>query len=327
MPASGAGYSLRVKKRLLVLVTLLSLIWQGSAVAHADGALPQADVTCSITATGVQFGTSMKFTSGTTTIGTLSYDWEYAILTPGADPATSTSYSSRKPLYSTTTNGTSLTYDQLLILAGNKSDAVLSVFATVKNANAGSITTNSSGMGCFADLRVVKKGIDDLATQVKDAEAKAAADKKAAEQAAIDAQKVQDDFVVKLADFKDVKASIDNLLSGKSPFFTLNATLTTSLLRADKYSIPAFPRSKADLDALTLLLDGDGTTPGLNQDLDTAIDGIDAYTAQMQAAAAAALAKASASKKVTTITCIKGKVTKKVKGVKPKCPTGYRLKK
>jgi hypothetical protein len=39
-----------------------------------------------------------------------------------------------------------------------------------------------------------------------------------------------------------------------------------------------------------------------------------------------AQAKAAALKK-STITCIKGKVTKKVTAVKPKCPTGYKLKK
>jgi hypothetical protein len=37
-------------------------------------------------------------------------------------------------------------------------------------------------------------------------------------------------------------------------------------------------------------------------------------------------AKAAAAKK-TTITCIKGKLTKKVTAVKPKCPSGYKLKK
>lgn len=37
-------------------------------------------------------------------------------------------------------------------------------------------------------------------------------------------------------------------------------------------------------------------------------------------------AKAAARKK-TTLTCVKGKVTKKVTAVKPKCPSGYRLKK
>ena len=37
-------------------------------------------------------------------------------------------------------------------------------------------------------------------------------------------------------------------------------------------------------------------------------------------------ANAAALKK-TTITCVKGKLTKKVTAVKPKCPSGYRLKK
>ena len=37
-------------------------------------------------------------------------------------------------------------------------------------------------------------------------------------------------------------------------------------------------------------------------------------------------AKAIATKR-KTITCVKGKTTKKVKAIKPKCPTGYKLKK
>jgi hypothetical protein len=41
---------------------------------------------------------------------------------------------------------------------------------------------------------------------------------------------------------------------------------------------------------------------------------------------AEAAAKLAALKK-TTITCIKGKLTKKVTAVKPKCPAGYKLKK
>lgn len=37
--------------------------------------------------------------------------------------------------------------------------------------------------------------------------------------------------------------------------------------------------------------------------------------------------KAAATSKKTTITCVKGKLTKKVNAVKPKCPSGYKLKK
>jgi hypothetical protein len=39
-----------------------------------------------------------------------------------------------------------------------------------------------------------------------------------------------------------------------------------------------------------------------------------------------AKAKAVAQKK-KTITCIKGKLTKRVIAIKPKCPSGYKLKK
>jgi hypothetical protein len=40
-----------------------------------------------------------------------------------------------------------------------------------------------------------------------------------------------------------------------------------------------------------------------------------------------AKSKAAAAAKKTSITCVKGKLTKKVTAVKPKCPTGYKLKK
>ena len=45
-----------------------------------------------------------------------------------------------------------------------------------------------------------------------------------------------------------------------------------------------------------------------------------------QEADARAAARVAATKKIT-ITCVKGKLTKKVTAVKPKCPTGYKLKK
>jgi hypothetical protein len=45
-----------------------------------------------------------------------------------------------------------------------------------------------------------------------------------------------------------------------------------------------------------------------------------------QEAEAAAKAKAEAAKKKVTITCVKGKLTKKVTAVNPKCPAGYKKK-
>ena len=48
--------------------------------------------------------------------------------------------------------------------------------------------------------------------------------------------------------------------------------------------------------------------------------------AKLEAAKIIADAKAAAIKKIT-ITCVKGKITKKVAAVKPKCPSGYNVKK
>jgi hypothetical protein len=49
--------------------------------------------------------------------------------------------------------------------------------------------------------------------------------------------------------------------------------------------------------------------------------------ADKAAADKAAADKAAAMTKKSTVTCLKGKVSKKVTAVKPKCPTGYKIKK
>lgn len=45
-----------------------------------------------------------------------------------------------------------------------------------------------------------------------------------------------------------------------------------------------------------------------------------------QEAEAKAAASISAANKKTTITCLKGKLSKKITAIKPKCPSGYKLK-
>lgn len=57
-----------------------------------------------------------------------------------------------------------------------------------------------------------------------------------------------------------------------------------------------------------------------------AMDKATAERKAKQESEAAALAAAAKNKK-TTITCVKGKLTKKVTAVKPKCPAGYKVKK
>jgi len=63
----------------------------------------------------------------------------------------------------------------------------------------------------------------------------------------------------------------------------------------------------------------------VQQDAKAAADKI-IQDAKVEAARILAAARVTATKK-STITCIKGKLTKKVTAVKPKCPTGYKVKK
>ena len=101
-------------------------------------------------------------------------------------------------------------------------------------------------------------------------------------------------------------------------------------------------------EAFGLLAPGHGLTATSGMPTPTDWDGFTGYSSQpmyesalaelkakqeAEAKAAAELkakqeadAKAAALKK-TTITCVKGKLTKKVTAVKPKCPSGYKLKK
>jgi hypothetical protein len=57
-----------------------------------------------------------------------------------------------------------------------------------------------------------------------------------------------------------------------------------------------------------------------------ALDAAAAKAAAAKAAAAKAAAAKAAALKKTTITCVKGKLTKKVTAVKPICPAGYQKK-
>lgn len=66
-----------------------------------------------------------------------------------------------------------------------------------------------------------------------------------------------------------------------------------------------------------------------NKAAQEALDKVAAAKAEVQkkiAAIEAQVAKVTATQKKTTITCIKGKTTKKITGIKPVCPKGYKKK-
>ena len=150
-----------------------------------------------------------------------------------------------------------------------------------------------------AKAAVVKAAADRAAAELKakqDAEAKAAADRAAADRAAAElaAQKLQrDDFNSAMEDYQKLLLRIYNLKI-KYPRASNLVGIEEKMLR--------MPIS-------------------LGIDLSTAKYNIQSVNASLDASE-----KVWEKTQKTTITCIKGKLTKKVTAVKPVCPAGYKKK-
>jgi hypothetical protein len=110
------------------------------------------------------------------------------------------------------------------------------------------------------------------------------------------------------------KTEISKMLEKYPGFFLVNTDLKISLQRALDYKIST-EASQIEIESIQRLIDGN---PGnaLASDFLRAQAGITKYVALE-------MKKAKTAKK-TTITCVKGKLSKKVSAVNPKCPTGYK---
>ena len=143
-----------------------------------------------------------------------------------------------------------------------------------------------------------------------DADAKAAADLKAKEEA--DAKAAEDKAAA------DLKAAADKAAAEKVAADKLAAELKAKQDAADK---AAADKAAADLKAAAdkAAIDKAAAELLAKQEADA--------KAAAAAILAAAKAKAATAKKKRTITCVKGKLIKKVTAVKPVCPKGYTKKK
>ena len=112
------------------------------------------------------------------------------------------------------------------------------------------------------------------------------------------------------------KNDISQLFRDYPSYFNQAPELRSSLQRAIDYKIPT-AASQSGIDAIRELIGG-GSGSALASDFLLAQAGITKYVALENI-------KAKTAKK-TTITCIKGKLTKKVTAVNPKCPAGYKKK-
>ena len=90
-------------------------------------------------------------------------------------------------------------------------------------------------------------------------------------------------------------------------------------MRGIDYSVASDP-SQQDLNEITTLISGDAGWVGV---LALKLEAESLIKSQISVDKA----KAKSATKKTKITCVKGKLTKKVTAVKPKCPKGYKVKK
>jgi len=308
---------------------------EAEARAANTAAIPPGNVSCSLSSSGVNFGVSISFTSGNFVIGNLTYDWDYAVLITGRDPNLVANYSSRQYFKSTSANALAMSYEELLSLASNNPSATVLVFASPKNVLGDGSVKNTSGRGCFVELKSVLSNKTEsekvAAAELKakqEAEAKATAELKAKQEAEAKATaelkaKLEADAKViaqkVLAELlrRDQAISVFPLLKGNTEFSASGIPIsvtTSSNLAIFSYnstnSICEYRKNliitkKSGRCVIAFRQEG-------NEDFKPAENVVLEFNI------------VTASK--TTITCVKGKLTKKVTAIKPVCPVGYKKK-
>ena len=178
---------------------------------------------------------------------------------------------------------------------------------TFKSAGICQVSYGASGNATFS---TVYPTVISIPVEKSDA----AADKAAADKAAALNKEMNETFIALTNNLNKYKTDIAQIFRDYPAYFNQIPELRSSLQRAIDYKIPTVA-SQSGIDAIRELIGG-GSGSALASDFLLAQAGITKYVALENI-------KAKTAKK-TTITCIKGKVTKKVTAVNPKCPTGYK---
>jgi hypothetical protein len=126
-------------------------------------------------------------------------------------------------------------------------------------------------------------------------------------------------YTPKVATLEKLKEQISSWFLQYPNFFIANPALKVGLQRAINYKAVLAP-TQNDVDAIVVLLLGDASEQGVLP-LKTQVEALIAKQVAEDLAAAK-----TATKKQLTITCVKGKLTKKVTAIKPVCPSGYKKK-
>ena len=264
--------------------------------AKADGP-PAADVSCSLTDTGVRYGVSMVFTGSGVSFNSLRYEWDVLVAEGGKNPTLISSYGTRTLYTTTSANSLDLTYESLFGIAKNDSNASVLLYANSVFSDGISTLTNKTGKGCYVVLSNVLKNKNDRAAAIQ----KAAADKAAADKAAVEKAATERAAIDSILQSLQVKnQAIDDLIAKN---LLLYPSLKGNLV---KYG-SARPLIPSVVTQEFTLVNA--------QELEKRFD---SFTINLE------MMVKQWSKNVTnTITCAKGKIVKKVTGRPAKCPAGY----
>ena len=126
-------------------------------------------------------------------------------------------------------------------------------------------------------------------------------------------------YTPKVATLEKIKEQISSWFLQYPNFFIANPALKVGLQKAINYKAVLAP-TQNDVDAIVVLLLGDASEQGVLP-LKTQVEALIAKQVAEDLAASK-----TAIKKQLTITCVKGKLTKKVTAIKPVCPSGYKKK-
>ena len=197
---------------------------------------------------------------------------------------------------------------------------------------------NKAADAAAAELRAKQEAVAKAAADLKaqqEADAKAAADK-----AEADLKAKQEADAKAAADLKAAAAKVAAELKAAAEKLAADKSVAELKAMAEKAAAELKAKIAADKAAADLKAAADKAAAELKAvaekaaaDLKAAADKAAAEKVLADAKASAAKiladakAKAAAALKKTTITCVKGKLTKKVTAVKPVCPKGYTKKK
>ena len=303
-------------KKSLFALTLAALTF---TVPPAEAAgPPAANVDCALIDKGVRYGASLIFTGSTLAFNSLTYDWEYAIATPGSNPQLTSSYGPRGLIERTDGNALVLSYESMLALAKNDPSANIIVFANSIFSDGLSTLVNKTGTGCYVGLPQVLANKEVAAAQ-KVADEKAAADK-AVKDAAAEAEKI----AAALAKAEEAKKAQDTVAAlAKRTDLIMRVTATD--IEITMKTVQALSKIGGNKAALNKFLAGKPKVPSLDnatlEEIETLATALSSFIASYDKFLTSGVLNPS-----KTITCAKGKTLKKVTAAKPKCPAGYRLK-